>query len=477
MALLRENRCGIGKSLNRTCALFLALAVLLFFGTAAHSPAQPTKPTEPPAKAEPAPITDPLGRETPHSAMMGLLKCGERRDYATSARYLQLDPGQRTDPVQLASELQSLRTRFKGNIDLLSNEPSGAVEAGLPPGEVRAGVVEVGTTTVDVILVRIDDPEAGKIWLISKQTVARLPELYAQLKREGPTTEDRIDAFTLGGRQLLGMSVRQWIGWLLSIPVSWLLAWPLGFLLSLPRLVRCKLQKLPFTSVWGTPLGKPLRCIIAILLHTLFVYSLKPPLLYRVYDLRFIAALLVASVAWLVIKVTDRGFHHAVKRSQKHRVGGESILIVMQRLTRVLILIVVLVAALALFGLNVGTAPAGLGIGGLAIALAAQKSLENLIGGVSLLMDKAVHVGNFCKIGDHVGTVEDIGLRSIKLRTLDQSLLMVPNGLLAQTQFENFGPRQKCLLNQHFSLRIETQVEQLRRARLRAEHARSTSCD
>jgi MscS family membrane protein len=69
-------------------------------------------------------------------------------------------------------------------------------------------------------------------------------------------------------------------------------------------------------------------------------------------------------------------------------------------------------------------------------------------------MDNAVHVGNFCKIGNQVGTVEDMGLRSVKLRTLDQSLLVVPNGSLAQMQFENFGPRRKCLLNQHFSLRI-----------------------
>jgi len=125
-------------------------------------------------------------------------------------------------------------------------------------------------------------------------------------------------------------------------------------------------------------------------------------------------------------------------------------------------LIIAFVAALALFGINVKTTLAGLGIGGLAIALGAQKSLENLIGGVSLLMDKAVHVGNFCKIGNQLGTVEDIGLRSVKVRTLDQSLLVVPNGALAQMQFENFGPRRKCLINQHFSLRIETQVEQLR---------------
>jgi MscS family membrane protein len=394
--------------------------------------------------------------------VIGLLKYGERRDYATAARYLQLGPGQSTDVAPLARELLALRSRFKGNLDLLSDDPNGWVESGLRQGEVRAGVIEVGGSTVDVTLVRVDDPESGKIWLISRETIAKIPGLYAQLEGEKPTAEDRIAAVVLSGRQLLGMSVRQWLGWLLSIPISWLLSWLLAFLLSVPRRVWCKLRGRPCTTIWQTPLGMPLRCIIAILIHAFFVYLLEPPILYRVYYTRFIAALLVASGAWLVSRITDRGFHHAVKHTQAHRAGGESILIVMQRLTRVLMVIIVFVAALALFGLHVGTALAGLGIGGLAIALAAQKSLENLIGGVSLLMDKAVHVGNFCKVGNQAGTVEDIGLRSIKLRTSDQSLLVVPNGLLAQMQFENFGPRQKCLLNQHFSLRIETQAEQLR---------------
>ena len=108
------------------------------------------------------------------------------------------------------------------------------------------------------------------------------------------------------------------------------------------------------------------------------------------------------------------------------------------------------------------TTLAGLGIGGLAIALAAQKTLENLIGGVSLLMDKAVHVGDFCEIGGRQGTVEDIGLRSLKLRTLNQNLLVVPNGSLAQMQFENMQARPKLLIDTAFTLRIETKVEQLR---------------
>ncbi len=108
------------------------------------------------------------------------------------------------------------------------------------------------------------------------------------------------------------------------------------------------------------------------------------------------------------------------------------------------------------------TTLAGLGIGGLAIALAAQKTLENLIGGVSLLMDKAVHVGDFCEIGGRQGTVEDIGLRSLKLRALNQNLLVVPNGSLAQMQFENMQARAKLLIDTTFILRIETKVEQLR---------------
>ena len=134
----------------------------------------------------------------------------------------------------------------------------------------------------------------------------------------------------------------------------------------------------------------------------------------------------------------------------------------MQRMNHVGILIIALLVALAFLGLNVTTALAGLGIGGLAVALAAQKTLENLIGGISLLLDRAIQVGDFCKIGDRVGTVADIGLRSLKLRTLDQNLLVVPNGVLAQMQFENMKDRPKLLLQQTFSLRIETQVEQLR---------------
>jgi MscS family membrane protein len=460
MTSLKKNRPGFRKSFDWTCTLGMALAIFIYLGSAAYSPAQ--TPASPPAKVAPTAKFDPLGRETPRRAVMGLLKCAEHQDFANAARYLQPTPGRDTDLVQRVKELQALHSRFRGDIALLSDNPEGTVEPGLQPGQMRAGVLVAGGTTTDVILVRVDDPDSGKIWLVSEDTVAKIPQLYAQMKSEGPTLADRIVPAGLTSHRVLAMSLAQWLGWLLSIPISWLLAWLLTFLLSAPSRLWYKLRKLPIRTVWQTPLGMPLRGILAILMHSVFVYLLSAPLLYRTYYLRFMTALLAVCVAWLVSGIADRSFDHAVSRSQTQHRGGESILVLMQRLTRIVMLIFAFVAALALFGIDVKTTLAGLGIGGLAIALGAQKSLENLIGGISLLMDRAVHVGNFCKIGNQLGTVEDIGLRSVKVRTLDQSLLVVPNGALAQMQFENFGPRRKCLINQHFSLRIETKVEQLR---------------
>ena len=337
MPLLGENRQGIGKSRHRTYAFRVAFAISLIAGLTAHSAAQhPNPAAPPPSKAEPAAI-DPLGRETPRSSLMGLLKYEQLEDFTTAARYLQPTSG-RNNLVERAREFQALHSGFDAKIALLSDDPNGTVEAGLPPGQVRAGVLAVGDKTVDVILVRVDDPASGKIWLISKGTVARIPELYANIEHERPTVAERIEPAALSSRHVLGMSLAQWLGWLLSIPISWLLAWLLGFIISVPRRVWCKLRKVPCTTIWNSPLGMPLRCIIAILMHSVFVYLLEPPLLYRVFYFRFMLGLLAGCFVWFLSRIADRGFNHAVKRSQKQRAGGESILIVMQRLTRVVML-------------------------------------------------------------------------------------------------------------------------------------------
>jgi MscS family membrane protein len=392
----------------------------------------------------------------------GLLRCGEREDSACVARYLQPPADQQVDILETAREFQALHARYKGSIATLSDDPNGRVEEGLPPGQERAGVIKVGGTTAEIILTRVDDPNYGKIWLVSSETVGIIPQLYAEMKGERPALAERVIPGPLNHQHFLGMSLAQWLGWLLSIPISAVLAWMLAFVLSVPRRIWRTLRKAPFRTIWETNLGLPLKCIIAIVIHAILVYVLEPPLLYRTYYYRFLAALLVGCLAWLVSRTIDRGFEHAVSRRRTTGRGGESILLLVQRVNRVVLLIVAFVAALALLGVNVKTTLAGLGIGGLAIVLGAQKTLENMIGGVSLLMDKVVHAGDFCEIGGKLGTVEDIGLRSIRLRTLDQSLLVVPNSMLAQMQFQNMKARPKLLISQSFSLRIETSVDQLR---------------
>src|SRR5208337_2790256 len=95
-------------------------------------------------------IVDPLGRETPRSTVLNASKYAERQDFATVARYLQPPPGQNSNLVELAREVQALLSSFKGDVDLLSDDPKGTVEAELPPGQVRAGMFAVSGANTDV---------------------------------------------------------------------------------------------------------------------------------------------------------------------------------------------------------------------------------------------------------------------------------------------------------------------------------------
>lgn len=113
-------------------------------------------------------------------------------------------------------------------------------------------------------------------------------------------------------------------------------------------------------------------------------------------------------------------------------------------------------------GLPVLGVLAGLGVGGLAVALAAQNSLENLIGGLNLYADRPIRVGDFCDYAGIKGTVEYIGLRSTRIRGRDRTVTSVPNSMLAKTQVTNYALRDQMLFLHDLDLRYETTTEQLR---------------
>ncbi len=126
--------------------------------------------------------------------------------------------------------------------------------------------------------------------------------------------------------------------------------------------------------------------------------------------------------------------------------------------------LLILLAFLENMGLDVKTLLAGLGVGGLAVALAGQKTIENLFGGLMLVLDQPVRAGDFCGFGGQSGEVLEVGLRSIKLRTADRTVITVPNGEFSQLTLENFSRRDRIRFDAVLGLRLDTGSERLKKA-------------
>ena len=117
---------------------------------------------------------------------------------------------------------------------------------------------------------------------------------------------------------------------------------------------------------------------------------------------------------------------------------------------------------LGIFGVNLTATLAGVGLGGIAIAFAAQKSLENLFGGFIVLSDRVVHVGDFVRVGNVLGGIEDVTLYATRIRTLERIVVSIPNGILMTSQIENLSRRDKFLFRHTLGLRFETPEAQLK---------------
>jgi MscS family membrane protein len=136
---------------------------------------------------------------------------------------------------------------------------------------------------------------------------------------------------------------------------------------------------------------------------------------------------------------------------------------VTRNLAKVLVAVGGLVAILATLGYPVATVLAGLGIGGLALAFGAQKTIENLFGSVALAADQPFRVGDFVRIEDFTGNVERIGMRSTQVRTMDRTLISIPNGKLADMRIEDFASRDRIRFAATAGLVYGTTEEQVRR--------------
>jgi MscS family membrane protein len=260
------------------------------------------------------------------------------------------------------------------------------------------------------------------------------------------------------------MSLARWLAYLTTVVVPLAGLWFLSgmFMMVARKTVRVG-SRLRALELWYAGLRWLIVFILALGIHLTLMRYLAFTLRFRYLYARFALVAAVIATAWLLMRLMTLSIAHARLMAQRHGGSGfSSLLMLAERVGKVIITLVAIFSILKLAGVDTTTALAGVGIGGVAVALGAQKSVENLLGGVFLMTDNVLAVGDQCRIADRVGWIEDITLRSVRMRTVDQTLLSFPAGVLSQASIENFTTRGKIPIQTTLRLRYETTAVQLR---------------
>jgi MscS family membrane protein len=402
-----------------------------------------------------------LNRTTPSGTVLGFLQAAQNGDYGIAAQYLQMSAARRqTEGAQLAGKLKYVMDNaFAGSLKNVSTQPDGVPQEGVPLGRQRLGTMSSGDVEVNLDLVHVSDPSAGKIWLFSSDTLAQVPELYEQA--EARRVEHKLPS-VLVKHQFVGVPLWQWLALLLALPIAAGAGWVVLVVLEIP--LRWWARKRGHTDVanWRSVSG-PAWLLAGTSVHQVIAYNLRLALLPRHYYFEVTSVALIISATWIVWRIVRWGLRRVRNRALSHgQVGTASLMVLGVRIVKAAIFIAGVLAVLGRLGFNMSTALAGLGIGGLAIGFGAQKTIENLFGGVSVLGDEVIRVGDVCRFGDRTGVVEDIGLRSTRVRTDERTLLAIPNGTVATMNVENLSRRDKILFKTNLGLRPESKSDHVR---------------
>lgn len=328
-----------------------------------------------------------------------------------------------------------------------------------------AGVVEIHP---------VEHEDGVRRWQFSSETVASARQLFVAME-DMPLVDERVreqhtQFFEIRKRvsslhrdllteSAAGMELWQWIAlvlWFaLSIPISWLITMVIAKLFRLKNRSEDELSA-KFCYTW------PLRIILISGTSLLALRTLGLPQAVDIPLRIAIGVMLSIAGGWLAYHIVDKASKILQSHSDRYRYQDE----MLRALATAFLKLCVIIGA-ALFLAEILSLPyqgviAGLGIGGLAVALAARSTLENLIGGLTLLADKPVEVGDFCQLGDHLGVIESIGIRSVKIRSLDRSIITIPNAEFVNINIDNLTRRDRILLNTVIGLRFETTPDQLR---------------
>ena len=414
--------------------------------------------TQPPAASSAS--ADPLGRATPSGTVLGFLKAAQDGNERAAADYLQMSAARRqSQGPDIAGKLKVLMdSAFVGSVRRISTSPEGDPNYGTSDQQ-TIGNFSTRDADVPVVLVRVTDPNAGNIWLFSAGTLSKVPDLYEQ--RRGSPGRKQAPAEP-GAKRCSGDAALAVAGAFHCDSSSFRDRMGGGSAAGDSAPALAQVQKSAQPGFLQPPV-QAIAGLFSALAHRVIAAYLGLPLLPRLYYYRTIGVLVSIGFFWFLLRFTgltmQRLRMHAISGG---RIGTGTLMVLAERLLTALVVVIATLAIFGILGFNLTTLLAGLGIGGLAIAFAAQKTLENLFGGISVLADEVIRVGDYCRFGDRTGTVEDISLRSTRVRTDARTELSIPNGTLATMSIENFTRRDKILFNPALAIRYETTGDQLR---------------
>lgn len=448
--------------LRRVFSVVAALLLALATTALAAGPARAETPAGAAAVAVAADKQEEEAADSPRASMRSYADLCARGRYDEAARYLDLPPGTHKRGPDLARKLYVvLSERLPIRPDLLSPASKGREADGLAAGTEELGKIEWGRgRVVAVRLVKHAShaPEDEARWVFAQSTVQSVDQIYASLK--GSWIRDHVPA-PLTSQGPFALYYWQW----LALPILAALCVVLGRLLAyLSVVVATRLtRKWSVSARFLQRLRRPMTVGWAVAAFALTLPDLG--LTVRADELleRVLRALAYLAFFWALFRATSLGGAEVARADwARAKPGVRSLASVGVKLGKVVVASLALMVALSELGYPVTSVVAGLGIGGVALALAAQKTVENLFGSISILADQPFVVGDTIRVDTVEGTVESIGLRSTRLRTVDRTLVVIPNGKLADMRIESLGARDRIRFSVKLSVARDATVAQLR---------------
>ena len=404
-----------------------------------------------------------LSRATPREALAGFLAAGQDGDFDVAAHCLDLDAiapdRQRAEGARLARRL-FLVLLHHGGVDpeTVSHAPLGSDEAAGEAREERVADLTVRGREVPVILGLRRGPGGTHVWLVSRVTASSIDALYRSNGYGWIGDHLPSPFFSVS---FLGIQLWQWAALAIALVLGYAAARLLGRGLLVTLGAAARRTAVTWDDALVKALDGPLAIVLWGLMLTLTASWAGLPAGAAAVSRVFWRLLTLLGFGWLLFRLWDG----AVERMRQHVDRANHITLgyipIISRTGKFFVSLIVFLAALDVIGLNVVAMLAGLGIGGIAIAFAAQKTIENIFGAVTIAGDRPFKIGDYVTAAGITGTVEEIGLRSTRLRTLDRLLVTIPNGLLAAGTIANLTSRDRYLFNPKLGVRYETTADQL----------------